>query len=279
MTDLGLPALSAAGGRSSAAIGYGPGSVSQSMERLDFVEARLNYSGRHGRRLVSIYDARPLANALSLDVQGFVLTRCGTAVTNFYDQSQVRTLYYHEVEQLVRKITGAARVVAFEHDLRCRPKALEGMSWVREPVKVVHDDYTQKSSPERVRLYLGREADGLLKSRYELVNVWRPINGPVEESPLAICDARSIREEDLMPTEDGVKHEVYLFNFSQRHRWFYFPAMDTTELLLFKCFDSICDGRARFTAHTSFDDPKSPPDARPRESIEVRTIAFFQSET
>jgi hypothetical protein len=241
---------------------------------LNHVDARLNYGGTGGRRLVPIYDARPLTGSLSLDVEGFLLKRRSTAV-NFYDPVKVRSIYYPEVEQLVSGETGAVRVVAFEHDVRCAPKARSGASNVREPVKVVHDDYTEKSSPERVRLYLAEQADLLLQSRYQVINVWRPINGPVQEAPLAICDARSISEEEIVPTDEGVKHEVYLFNFSSRHRWFYFPGMEKDEALLFKCFDSLKDGRARLTAHTAFDDPTSPRGAPPRESIEVRTLAFF----
>jgi len=247
----------------------------KSPDTLNHVKARLNYGGRACRRLVSIYDARPLVDSLSLDVEGFVLKQSPTAVANFYDPADVRSLYYPEVEQLVKEATGAVRVAAFEHDVRCTPKAQQGINAVREPVKVVHDDYTEKSSPERVRLYRSQEADWLLQSRYEVINVWRPIDGPVQETPLAICDARSIARDDVVPTEEGVKHEVYLFNYTPRHRWFYFPNMEKDEALLFKCFDSLDDGRARVTAHTAFDDPTTPPDARPRESIEVRTIAFF----
>jgi hypothetical protein len=199
-------------------------------------------------------------------------------VANFYDSGEVRSVYYREVEQLVKKVTGAARVVAFEHDVRCAPKARQGTSAVREPVKVVHDDYTEKSAPERVRLYLPQEADALLQSRYEVINVWRSIGGAVAESPLAVCDARSIQREEIVPTEEGVKHEVYLFNFSPQHQWFYFPGMDEDEALLIKCFDSLDDGRARLTAHSAFDDPTTPSDAPPRESIEVRTLAFFAPE-
>ena len=95
---------------------------------------------------------------------------------------------------------------------------------------------------------------------------------------MAVCDASSIREAEIVPTEEGVKHEVYLFHFSPRHRWFYFPGMEEDEALLIKCFDSLNDGRARLTAHSAFDDPTSPRDARPRESIEVRTLAFFVPE-
>jgi hypothetical protein len=261
--------------------------MSQSSERPEaftsellpnYVEARLNYGGAGGGRSVRIYDARPLTDSLSLEIEGFVLKPCDSRVVNFYDPAQVRSIYYPEVEQLVKEVTGANRVVAFEHDVRCASKVQPGMNAVREPVKVVHDDYTEKSSPERVRLYLPNEAEVLLRSRYEVINVWRPISGPVQESPLAICDARTILREDLVPTEEGVKHEVYLFKFRARHRWFYFPEMDAKEVLLFKCFDSVNDDRARLTAHTAFDDPTSVCNARARESIEVRTLAFFASE-
>ena len=245
---------------------------------LNHVDTRLHYGGRGGRHSMRIHDARPLAESLSLDVEGFVLKRCSTAVANFYDSGEVRSVYYREVEQLVKKVTGATRVVAFEHDVRCAPKARQGTSAVREPVKVVHDDYTEKSAPERVRLYLPQEADALLQSRYEVINVWRSIGGAVAESPLAVCDARSIQREEIVPTEEGVKHEVYLFNFSPQHQWFYFPGMDEDEALLIKCFDSLDDGRARLTAHSAFDDPTTPTDAPPRESIEVRTLAFFATE-
>jgi hypothetical protein len=249
--------------------------MSELQKPLNCVETRLNYGGRGGRRSIPIHDARPLADSLSLDVEGFVLKRCSTAVSDFYDPAQVRSIYYPEVERLVKEATSATRVVAFEHDVRCAPKARLGTGAVREPVKVVHDDYTEKSAPERAQLYLPKEADELLQSRYEVINVWRSIGGPVAESPLAVCDARSIREEDIVPTEEGVKHEVYLFNFSPRHRWFYFPGMEKDEALLIKCFDSLNDGRARLTAHSAFDDPTTAPNAPARESIEVRTLAFF----
>ncbi len=253
--------------------------MSELSKTLSYVEAQLNYGGQGGRRSMLIYDARPLTDLLSLDVEGFALKRCASAVSDFYDPAQVRSVYYPEVEQLVKEVTGAAKVVAFEHDVRCAPKAQLGMNAVRAPVKVVHDDYTEKSAPGRVRLYLPKEADVLLQARYEVINVWRAIGGPVAESPLAVCDARSIKEEEIVPTEEGVKHEVYLFKFSPGHQWFYFPAMEPDEALLIKCFDSLNDGRARLTAHSAFDDPTTSPNARPRESIEVRTLAFFAPES
>ncbi len=103
--------------------------------------------------------------------------------------------------------------------------------------------------------------------------MWRPIQGPVRSTPLAVCDARSIEPEDFVPAD--LKHEVFMVAHSNRHRWFYFARMQTDEVLLIKCFDSAEDGRARFTAHAAFTDRSAPPDAPARESIEVRVLAFF----
>jgi hypothetical protein len=240
------------------------------------VEADLNYAESNGRsRSVAIHDGRPLVPQLSLDREGFELRHHETAMTNFYDATEVRAVYYPEVEVLLKTATGAARVVAFEHDVRCDPN--RGVGEVRGPVRVVHDDYTERSAPERVRLYQPDQADALLSHRYAVINVWRAIKGPVRNTPLAVCDARSMKPADLRPNVEGVKHEVYLFKFSPNHRWFYFPEMRPDEALLLKCFDSVRDGRARFTAHSAFDDPSTPPDAPPRESIEVRALAFFDN--
>jgi hypothetical protein len=246
-------------------------------KKLDHVEAQLNYStsADTGRKSVPIHDARAVLDQLSLEKQGFVLRRHKTAVTNFFDEKEVRAVYYPEVEQLLRETTGADSAVAFEHDVRSASKAERAVKGVRQPVRVVHDDYTERSAPERVRLYLPQEAEALLKERYAVINVWRPIKGPVLDTPLAVCDAESIAAADLIPTEEGVKHEVYLFNFNPNHHWYYFSAMTTSEVLLFKCFDSNKDSHARVTAHTAFDLPSMAAPAQTRQSIEVRALVFF----
>ena len=121
------------------------------------------------------------------------------------------------------------------------------------------------------------EAEKLLARRFAVVNVWKPIGWPVEVAPLAVCDARTIGPGDLVPTDllyRDRKGEVYSMRFAPKHRWYYFPRMRPDEAMLLKCYDSAHD-RARFTAHSAFDDPTSPVDARSRESIEVRTLAFF----
>ena len=271
---------------------YGMDSI-DSLENLHQVEAPLVYlvardhdsglrpqpstsdwPGRSAFYTTAIYDARPIADQLSLDKQGFVLLKEPTAVANFYDPDEVRAFYYPEVETLIKRVTGAAKAVVFAHDVRCTTRARRGEAGVREPVTAVHNDYTPKSGPQMVRESLDpAEAEQRLKGRFAEFNVWRPIQGPVLSTPLAVCDARSIEAKDLVPAE--LKHEVFMVAHSDSHRWFYFARMQTDEVLLIKCFDSAEDGRARFTAHAAFTDPSAPPDAPARESIEVRVLAFF----
>ncbi len=230
---------------------------------------------------VTIRDARAIADKLSLDTQGFVLTRHETKVKNFYDQDEVREVYYPEIEKLLKEKTGAVRVQVFDHQVRCLPKAQAKLDHAREPVRSVHNDYTAKSGRRRVSDHLGDEAGDLLKHRFAEINVWRPITGPVEESPLAVCDSKSIAPEDFVACDlvypDKVG-ETYAFIYNPNHRWYFFPHLQREEAILLKCYDSAEDGRARFTAHSAFDDPTSPPDAAPRESIEVRSLIFFAPE-
>jgi hypothetical protein len=161
--------------------------------------------------------------------------------------------------------------------VRASTKSDPAQSLAKEPVRFAHNDYTERSGPQRVRdLFAADEAAALLRHRVAVINVWKPLR-PVESAPLAVCDARTIAPEDLVATDLRYADrtgEVYSLRFNPAHRWFYFPAMRAEEALLLKCFDSdrTC---ARFTAHSAFDDPGAPPDAAPRQSIEVRTLAFF----
>jgi hypothetical protein len=234
---------------------------------------------RHGtRHVMRVYDGRAVLAQLSLDSEGFALTHHESAVSNFYDPKEVEAVYYPEVERVMKQATGAARVVVFDHNVRCAPMAKRGENGAHEPVKFAHNDYTIKSGPQRVRDLVPDEADRLLRHRFALINLWRPIRGPVEESPLAACDAHSIAQRDFVPTDLKYRDrtgEVYSLAFNPDHRWFYFPQMQKSEALLLKCYDSMEDGRARFSAHSAFDDPTSPPNARARESIEARTLVFF----
>jgi len=231
---------------------------------------------------VPISDMRPLADDLTLDVQGFALVHAPTSVTDFHDEAQLEATYYREAEDLVKQATGATRVVVFDHTIRRREQGVEDRApgTPRQPVTRIHGDYTEGSGPQRVRDLMGAEADDLLKRRFAIVNVWRPIRGPLFDAPLAVCDAASLADGDLVPQDliyRDRKGEIYGLTFNPAHRWYYAPAMQADEALLLKCFDSSKDGRARFMPHTSFADPNAPADMLPRESIELRTLVFFDA--
>lgn len=230
--------------------------------------------------VVPIFDMRPIADSLSLDLQGFTLAEAPTAVTDFYDEAQVRGTYYREAEALVKQATGAARVVVFDHTIRRREHGVEDRTpgTPRQPVTRIHGDYTEVSGPQRVRDLMGEEAGSLLSRRFAIINVWRPIRGPLFDAPLAVCDAASVAPGDLLAQDLIYRDrtgEIYGLTHNPAHRWYYAPAMRAEEVLLLKCYDSLADGRARFMPHTSFPDPNAPADMLPRESIELRTLAFF----
>jgi hypothetical protein len=239
-------------------------------------------SGKYLEQNIAVRNGRKQRSKFSLDTNGFVLTEHETAVKDFYDSDEVKSVYYPEVERLLKGLTGAERVVVFDHIVRNPVLAEKGEKGARAPAKLVHNDYTFKSAPRRVRDLLPEEADRLLKNRFAEINVWRAIRGPVERSPLALCDASSLGAEEIVPIDlvyrDHVG-EIYGFLYNPKHRWFYFPRMTRNEAILLKCYDFMDDGRARFTAHTSFDDPNSPPNAAPRESIEARALVFWAPET
>lgn len=234
------------------------------------------------RHTVTIENAREHIDEISLDEQGITFTKHDSAVENFYDADEVEAVYYPEVAALVKQITGAEKVRVFDHNVRCAPMCARGENGAREPVKFAHNDYTLKSGPQRVRdLLPADEAEERLKHRFAVINVWRPIRGPVQDTPLAVCDAGSMVQNDFNETDLKYRDrtgEVYSVSYNPNHRWFYFPRMQSDEAMLLKCYDSATDGRARFTAHSAFQDPTSPPDAPARESIEARTLVFFPPE-
>jgi len=229
-------------------------------------------------RRITIRNGRPHADRFTLDRDGFRFVRHDTKVKNFFDEDEIRRVYYPEMEALVKAESGASRVVVFDHTLRTADEDQRAAQKIREVVQRVHNDYTESSAPQRVRDILPDEAEALLRRRFAIVQVWRPIRHPVETFPLAIADARTLSPHDLVVTERRAANRVgqtYAITYNPAHRWFWFPRQRRDEAIVFKVYDSSNDGRARWTAHTAFDDPTSPANARPRESIEIRTFAFF----
>jgi hypothetical protein len=240
---------------------------------------RSNFS-REAHR-VPIHDARPVAADITLDREGFAVLHHASAVRDFYDEDELRRVYYAEAERVIAEATGASKVFVFDHTLRRRVKGAEDRApgTPRQPAASVHVDHTEKSGPQRVRDFFGDDAEALLRGRVQVINLWRPIKGPLRDAPLAVCDATTVAPDDLVRSElvyrDRVG-ETYGVRFNPAHRWYYVPDMQPDEALLLKCYDSSTDGRARFVPHTAFEDPTALGDVLPRESIELRTLVFHQ---
>ena len=229
-------------------------------------------------RRVIIHNGRPIAKDLAFDKNGFRFVRHDTRVGDFYDEAEIKRIYYPEMEALIKAESGAKRVVVFDHTLRTADDELRESKKIREVVRRVHNDYTGWSAPQRVRDILPDEAEELLKGRFAIIQVWRPIRYPVETNPLALADAQTLSPDDMIISERRYPDRIgqtFAIRYNPAHKWFWFPRMRREEAFVFKVFDSEKDGRARWTAHTAFDDPTTPPHARPRESIEIRTLAFF----
>jgi hypothetical protein len=229
--------------------------------------------------VLHISDMRSIVDDISLDAQGFDLVGHRTAVRDFYNEQEVRSIYYPEAEDLLKHATGADRVLIFDHTVRRRIPGSEDRraDAPRQPVPRVHVDHTARSGPQRVRDLLPNEAEKLLRGRVQIINIWRPIRGPLRDTPLAACDARSVKPEQLVASDLVYPNrvgETYSVLFDPGHRWFYAPEMRVDEALLLKCYDSNGDGRARFAPHSAFTDPTTPPNALPRESIEIRALVF-----
>jgi len=240
-----------------------------------------DHAGNFSMQEVNVHDGRRDKSSASLDIEGFKLVSQETAVEDFYDDAQVESTYHEEVKTLLTEMTGAARIEIFDDTRRSSSLEQQQDKNIREPADLVHNDYTAASGIKRLRDHFAddpSEAKKLLQRRFAIVNVWRSISGPVYNNPLVLCDATTVKPDDLVAVERRAEDrigELQVALHSSDHRWYYFPEMQMDEALLFKTFDSETDGRARFTIHTSFENPHAPADAPPRESIETRCLVFF----
>ena len=231
---------------------------------------------------VDVRDMRRIADMLSLDRQGFLLVRHETAVDNLYDDEAIAGVYDRELEALLAEVTGADRVAVFDHTRRSDSSdGAANPDGFRGPASRVHVDYTVDSGPNRAADALGaEEVDRVLSAggRIVQVNVWRPIRGPVLRTPIALADAGSVHPDQLVATDQVFPDrvgEIYQLAHAPDQRWYWVPRMERDEVLLIKGWDSLDDGRARFTPHGAFQLEGQDPTAPPRESIEVRTYLVF----
>jgi len=259
-------------------------------------------TGEYRPHEVAVRDARPIRAHFTLDSHGFVLLDHCSAVRDFFDSSQVDALYADEVVAAILEHTGADCVapmgwmIRTSGDLsRYARKAVnyEHTGGVQPPAGEAHVD----SSPDR--------ADALARSLYErqfpgqkhyrrflYTSFWRALSPGPQDTPLALCDGKTVgdeegttntmhvvdkvpsREEMLRPMADeDSKPAAAIFRFNPNWRWWYFSNMTRDEVLLFKFHDSTRRKPWR-VPHTAFVD-RSLPGARLRESIEFRSVAFF----
>lgn len=267
---------------------------------LETISASLGFTGRGSEKLysytfappegvpatnavikahtVTIANARPIADRLSLDTEGFAVVAHRSAVRDFSDEAQTLALGHPETAEIVKAATGAARVVVFDHTLRRRTGAADRSPHApRQPVARAHADQTVRSGPQRVREIMGDAAEALLSRRAAIINVWRPVKHAARDWPLALGDAQSIAPADLLPSELIFPHrrgETYVLAHNPAQRWYYIRDLGVDETILIKCWDAD-EAVARFAPHSGFEDPTTPAGTPPRESIEFRTIAFF----
>jgi hypothetical protein len=231
---------------------------------------------------MQIADGWSRADTFSLDREGFALKDFHDPFNNFDDDEAVRNHFYPPVAEFVRTSVGARHAIVFDHTIRSkanqRQQTAEHTTTQRAPVLIVHCDYTPISGPTRVRQLYPDEAEALLQRRVAFYNFWKPLKHSVEEKPLAMCDVTSALQDDMIKMVLRYRDrtgEIFVMRYSSSHRWWYFPNMTPENALLLKTYESETDGRARFLGHSAFEDPNTRPDPLIRESIEIRTMAFF----
>lgn len=235
---------------------------------------------------VRIADARSTALPPDIQVEGFELWNAPTSIVDFRDEEAIRGRYYAEAAELAKCVTGAPQAYVFDHQIRRREAGRPPLSFGRDggsdipgAAGRVHNDYSEASGRKRLELVLQDPAVRSRLRRFAVVNIWRSIAGKIHDTPLAICDARTVSINDLAATDllyPGRTGEIYLVHRSPSHRWFYFSEMDRDEALVFKQYDSQVNGVARLTPHSAFDLPDIVPDAPLRESIEIRCLVTYE---
>lgn len=248
-----------------------------------------------------IYDLRGQEAATHIDTTGFqAITSPSTVSGEFLLSSsddEIARVYYPEVEALLKKHTGASRVVFFDHTIRRPfPPEVPESPTTRRPVPLVHVDQTPLSAHKRVDRHVQPPHP---YKRFQIINVWRPILYTVHDFPLAVCEFSTLDVvNDLVPTvlvypPPLPNGETYSVKHSDAHRWWYWSEMTPDDVLFLKCYDSASRELTRvkasaadvqeseirdvsgLTPHTAFKDEEGVKKGIQRHSIEVRALVFY----
>ncbi len=242
-------------------------------------------SGEYDVHATTIYDARQRKNRPRLEVEGFELWDASSEVKNFDNRTEIEEIYYAEARRLALAVTGAKHAYVFDHLLRRRTPREHPLDFGKRSAHGyaaangrIHNDYTEESGRRRLALVIADQQQAARVERFSIINIWRALNGPVQDAPLAVCDAQTVSRDELhhcdvlYPNRTG---NIYLLAHSAQHRWYYYPTMQKAEALIFKQYDSQTHNTSRFTPHSAFDLPEVPPHTPPRESIELRCLVTY----
>ncbi|KAL0489305.1 hypothetical protein AKO1_010644 [Acrasis kona] len=242
-----------------------------------------NFTQEEKKSVVTNLRSAPNASDLTLNTAGFQLYQDKSTFKNFDKEQEIIEQYYPLIVELIKEKTGGSRVQIYDHTIRRNRPGEDGSKPDRRtPVFNVHVDQTPKSAEARVHRHNPEDAEELLKKRYQLINVWRPIDNPAYDKPLAVCDFRSVDSKDLLPVSliyPDYNGETYAVRYSPEHEWYYAKDMSEDEVLFIKCFDSehFKDGSiSGLSPHTAFVDPQTSSEAPLRNSIEIRTIVYYE---
>eukprot|EP00929_Paragymnodinium_shiwhaense_P115820 TRINITY_DN8495_c0_g2_i1.p1 TRINITY_DN8495_c0_g2~~TRINITY_DN8495_c0_g2_i1.p1 ORF type:complete len:353 (+),score=35.23 TRINITY_DN8495_c0_g2_i1:41-1060(+) len=259
--------------------------------QYDVVDARVQVD-------TDLRDARSISPAPHLDAEGFELRQFATTLQKTNSDQEIVTRYYEEMRSLLQEATGAKHVLVFDHVQR-DALAPGGSTGVAEPVHRVHCDYTEDSGRSRVEELLrsgsvycasrkqvlsATDAQRLLGGHFAIFNVWRTLSEhPLQEQGLAVCDARSVDARDrffyevIFPVTHGREEENYALRHNSQQQWYYYSQMAQQDCLIFKLFDNKSDS-ATCVFHTAFGDHEAQSASTGRHTIEIRAVAFFDSE-
>lgn len=259
-----------------------------------------------------VHNLRGQESDFTIDNSGFQIVTSPAREKLFTDETAIQESYYEDVEALIHKhMPGKVKKIhIFDHTIRRRTK-----NSPRQPVQQVHTDVTANATIDHVRRFLpAEELDSLLQGRYQIINVWRPIEFSASDCPLAVIDWRTTDPEDFITVDvmfpkpsdcnkqesgslqklpdsstygslEGYElgHEAGAVQANSRHKWYYLKDMTPLEVMLFKCYDSFGEGQpfatkgtSVWTPHSAFVDPQTPEDAPARQSIEVRCLVFYE---
>ncbi|KAF8810658.1 hypothetical protein BYT27DRAFT_7185786 [Phlegmacium glaucopus] len=228
---------------------------------------------------VIIENVRGKEDSLTLDTAGFQFYKHTSKHTTFANDEEIRNEYYPESTEIIKKLTSSAYALHSKDPNICYQRYATAV--LERATAGVHVDQTTAAAIARVHKHLpAAEAPKLLERRFQIINLWRPIDNPAVDWPLTLCDNRSVDiTRDTFPVAlifTDREGETLGVKYNENHKWKYLHGMTPEEFVLIKCFDSIQDGSvAIYTPHTAFDDPTTPEGTPHRKSIELRALVFY----